>query len=150
MIASLICSLWLGASSSAPAETTGKEVALSVRVLSGSNKATTPQKIDPKLKDLEGSLKDLKFTSYEMKDQTSLTVTVSGPEVKYTTPFKRTLHVQAFETKLKGKQEQVHVQLSIPELKFKTSAWISKGATLVVGGPKYEDGVLLFALGASK
>jgi len=124
-----------------------KDVDLKVRVIYGHNKSTVA---DPLLKDLEGALKDLKFTAYELRDQTSLKVVVGGPEAQYTTPSKRHLHVSATETKKKGKIEQVRVLLEIPELKFKTSAWISPGATLVVGGPKYEDGVLLFALGASK
>ena len=105
---------------------------------------------DPKLADLEGSLKSLAYTAYELKaENTALKVTVGGEAQTYVTPFGRHLVISGQAHKKKGSVDQLSIQLEIPELKFKTKAWISEGATLVIGGPKFEDGVLLFAVGAA-
>lgn len=121
---------------------------INLRVIYAHKKATA---IDPKLKDLAESLGKLGYTAFELRDQTTLKLAIDGKDVTYAMPKQLTLRVAALERK-KGErnQDQVHLQLAIPELKkFKTLAWIGSGATLVIGGPSFEDGVLLFAIGAS-
>ncbi|MCC6808827.1 MAG: hypothetical protein IT381_15480 [Deltaproteobacteria bacterium] len=130
----------------APASQPSVAADLKVRVVYGHSKTTV---LDAKLNDLFGSLKNLTYTAYELKSETSLNVTVGGAPQSYTAPQGRHLVISATAHKKKGKVDQVNVQLEIPELKFKTKAWISAGATLVIGGPKFEDGVLLFAVGAA-
>lgn len=149
MIAALAVSVFLTAAAapaSQPASAPTASADLKIRVIYGHSKSTT---LDPKLNDLFGSLKNLTYTAYEQKAEQSLKVTVGGAPQSYATPFGRHIVISATAAKKKGKVDQINVQLEIPELKFKTKAWISAGATLVIGGPKFEEGVLLFAVGAA-
>jgi hypothetical protein len=130
-----------------PAALKAVSAELKIRVIYAHSKTKVH---DPKLADLEGSLKSLAYTAYELKaENTALKVTVGGEAQTYVTPFGRHLVISGLAHKKKGDVDQMSIQLEIPELKFKTKAWISEGATLVIGGPKYEDGVLLFAVGAA-
>jgi len=120
-------------------------VELRVRTAVGSKKGT---ELDPRLSDLFGSLKEMAYTHYQMTDDHPLSIELNG-QAKVMLPGGRTLVVSPKEYSAKGRP-RVRVGIEIPELKFKTRVWIGAGGTLVVGGPKIEDGVLLFAVGVTK
>jgi hypothetical protein len=121
-------------------------VELKVRIVYGHNRATA---LDPKLNDLFGLLKNLAYHAFELKQEDSLHLQVDGDEVSHTGPSGRHIVVTAKSYQKKKRQAQIRIELEIPELKFRTKASVMEGATLVIGGPKFEDGVLLFALTAT-
>jgi len=114
-----------------------------IRVIYGSNKSTA---LDSKLNDLFGLLKNIYYTSYELKETTDLKLPIDGAAVKHDLPAGKHLLVAAKS----HSQKKIQIDLEIPELKFKAKAQLQAGATLVVGGPKFEGGVLLFALTATQ
>jgi hypothetical protein len=120
-------------------------VELRLRVAIGSKKGSM---LDPRLADLYGSLKDFVYTSYSVKEDRTLSVELHG-QTKISLPENRTVILTVKEYKPKGRP-RVRVRIEIPELKFATETTIGSGGTLVVGGPKVEDGVLLFAVGVTK
>jgi hypothetical protein len=119
-------------------------VELRVRTVVGNKKGT---ELDPHLSDLFGSLKNLNYSHYQMADERELTVEL-GAQAKVALPGGHVLVLSPKEYNPKGRP-RVRVRIEIPELKFNTRAWIGAGGTLVVGGPKIEDGVLLFAVGVT-
>jgi hypothetical protein len=120
-------------------------VELRMRVAIGSQKGSM---LDPRLSDLYGSLKPLVYTSYSVKEDRTLSVELHG-QTKISLPEGRNVILTVKEYKPKSRP-RVRVRIEIPELKFATETTIGSGGTLVVGGPKVEDGVLLFAVGVTK
>ena len=120
-------------------------VELRVRTAVGSKKGT---ELDPRLSDLFGSLKEMVYTHYQLTDDHPLTVELNA-QAKMSLPGGRTLVISPTASSTKGRP-RVRIRIDIPELKFTTRVWIGAGGTLVVGGPKIEDGVLLFAVGVTK
>lgn len=131
-----------GGSSSSPA--VAKTIALRVRVILAAKRQE--DRLDPKLADLFGSLRNLTYDTFDLKEEKTLSVVVDG-ETKMGLPGGRTLVVSPRELGLHNKKRRVRVKLDVPELKFSSRVWINEGATLVVGGgPKLDDGALLFAV----
>ena len=120
-------------------------VELRVRTAIASKKGT---ELDPRLNDLFGSLKEMVYTHYQMTDDHPLSIELNA-QAKVALPGGRTLVISPTASSTKGRP-RVRIRIEIPELKFMTRVWIGAGGTLVVGGPKIEDGVLLFAVGVTK
>ena len=140
-----------GASSSQPASQTVKpqgKAALRVRLIFAAKKQQ--DRFDPKLSDLFGSLRHLTYDTFDLKEEKSLTLDLEG-ESKMALPGGRTLVISPREIGTVRNKRRVRVKFDVPEMKFSSRVWINEGSTLLVGGgPKLDDGVLLFAVGVNE
>jgi hypothetical protein len=153
---SLLLATALTAPASQPASAPTAQADLNIRVVYAHNegaardpKTSVPFKLDPKINDLLPLLKNLVYDTYALREQKSVKLIVDGPTVTQLLPGGRHLNITAKGYAKKKGKAQTQIELEIPELKFKAKATVMAGATLVVGGPKLEDGALLFALTAT-
>ncbi|MBN1962373.1 MAG: hypothetical protein JW841_15680 [Deltaproteobacteria bacterium] len=97
--------------------------------------------VDSSLTKLIKSLGELKYTGYELKTQTTLALKSND-----TQKIKLQNGALLKLTLLEYDNDTVRLEIEIPDLKFKTKVSIAKNATLAIGGPPYENGVLIIAL----
>jgi hypothetical protein len=121
----------------APAQAAGHK--LVVRIIHAHNKG---QSVDAKIKDLAKDLAQLKFSSYELKDEATFDLD-TGAVGRMQLPSKRWMTVTPLVLESDGK---LKLDFEVKELKFKTTVGLAAGATLAVGGPAYEDGALILAV----
>lgn len=123
-------------------------IQLKVRVVYAAKKQDAS--LDPRLTDLFGSLRHLTYDTFELKEEKTLSLSLEG-ESKMSLPGGRTLIISPREVAIHNKKRRVRVKFDVAELKFSSRVWINEGSTLLVGGgPKLDDGVLLFAVGVNE
>jgi len=111
---------------------------LTVHVIHASKKAGP---VDPRLKQLEGQLRAFAFVSYRLHSAQQLTLK-AGQKGVVSLPESRSLELTPLGREAAGK---LKVRLSIAKVVDATYL-VSDGGTLIVGGPKHEDGVLILAI----
>ncbi|MEM6732175.1 MAG: hypothetical protein AAF658_11510 [Myxococcota bacterium] len=118
------------------------QVPLAIKVIHATKDGKT---VDPKLKGLVKDFKGLAFTNYSLLDEATFTIEL-GSTGRMQLPSKAWMTVVPVE--LKG--DKLKLEIGIKEHKFKTKVTIKEGATLAVGGPKYDRGVLILAVTRKK
>lgn len=113
---------------------------IEIRIIEATNQGGG---IDPALKRFSSDFKNLPFKSYRQVDFHAKKLR-TGETVSMEFPGRRFLKVKANGTR-DGKHR---FRLSIDALKFSTSVRIPDNGTLIVGGPKSGDGVILLAITA--
>ncbi|RMG11510.1 MAG: hypothetical protein D6729_17855 [Deltaproteobacteria bacterium] len=118
----------------------GTEVSIQVTVVHASHAG---KRVDPALKDLQRQLEDFGFTSYVLEDQRKLTLKLKAPgEVPL--PGGRVLTVTPVAREPDGR---LKIRVAIgPKKILDTTVIVEPGGTFIIGGPKYEGGVLMIAV----
>ena len=126
------------------ASTSSAQVHIQLRVIQASNIGTT---IDPSLRDVHDQLGSLfNFTSYRLLRNESLNLSINRPvEIPVHTgrAIEITLvgqHENKAEIGIKIKREGINI--------LNTQVRLSPGRTVLIGGPKHGEGVVIFALSA--
>lgn len=99
------------------------------------------REVDPRIATLVKDFGALKFTGYQLKDQTTVRLELEQAG-RLRLPSGSWMTLTAFEVS----DEKARLELEVKELKFKTTVTLIKGATLAVGGPPYENGALILAV----
>lgn len=120
------------------------QVEARVRIIEASNRGGT---VDPSLKDVHGQLGSLfSFTSYRLLKDEMVPVYLRQPVV-VSVPPDRSLEI----TLLSERRETVEMRLRIRRENMETlntQVRLSPGRTILIGGPRHGDGVLILALSA--
>lgn len=124
-----------------PRDAVAAQVQLQIKIIYAHNKSKV---VDPKLESLVKTkpFTQLKFTAYELKDDATLKIEI-GSSTSVQLPNKQWMKVRATELTKDGK---LRIDFRIDKPAFTTTARISPGATLAVGGPGFDDGVLILAV----
>jgi len=128
----LVVAFWSASVLAAP-------VRLDVKVIYATNKTVG---VDPKLKKLAREFSSLKFTGYELKDESTLVLEL-GSSGRVQLPTKDWLTVRPRELVDDGK---LRIDLEIEKIKLKTTSTIARDGTLAIGGPAFEDGTLILVI----
>ena len=122
----------------------GAEVGVGIRVILASHQA---KGIDARLQDIQKNLGTLfNYSSYQLLQERSFLLS-EGQTDQLPLADNKELHIKLI-------QEQGGVaEIAVEILRggrniFKTTAKLKKGGTLLIGGPKHEDGVLILAISA--
>jgi hypothetical protein len=118
------------------------QVQTQLRVIRASN---VGQGVDPSLKELHNELKTLfNFTSYRLLRDENLTLSLNQP-----------ISISAREGKIIMEMTLVGLHRNVAELrirvnregteKLNTQVRLSPGRTVLIGGPKVRDGVIIYA-----
>jgi len=120
-------------------------VLIDLKIIHAHNKSKT---IDPSLEALVDQLKNkkLSFTGYTLKDEAVFNLDL-GAAGRMQLPNGEWMVVTplAFEA-----EEKLKLELSVDKLKLKSIVAISPGASLVVGGPPFDDGEIVVAVSRPK
>ncbi|MFH1812001.1 MAG: hypothetical protein ABIJ09_24900 [Pseudomonadota bacterium] len=128
--------LWTGA---AHAE---ERYGMEIRVISAQPGTAT---IDPALKSYQRDLQAMPYKSFKLLDAHSKTLR-KGETVSMQFPGESN---RFMKVKANGQKDgKLSFSIAIDELRFRTSVRIPDNGTLIVGGPKYENGVILLAVTA--
>lgn len=101
--------------------------------------------VHPSLQKYANDFKNMPFKKFELLDsQTKRLKKGETVTMQFPGPGKRFLKVRASGVK----NDKLGFTLSIDAMKFKTTVRIPDRGTLIVGGPKYEKGVVLLAVTA--
>jgi hypothetical protein len=114
------------------------QVRLDIKVIYATNSSVG---IDAKLKKLAREFSSLKFTSYELKDESTLVLDV-GTAGRMQLPTKDWLMLRPREIV----DDKLRLDLEIEKMKLKTTSTIARDGTLAIGGPAYKDGTLIIAI----
>jgi hypothetical protein len=120
------------------------QVEARVRIIEASNKGAT---VDPSLKDVHGQLGSLfSFTSYRLLKDETVPIYLRQPVIVLVHPG-RSLEM----TLLSQPRETVEMRLRIRRDNtetLNTQVRLSPGRTILIGGPRHGEGVLILALSA--
>ena len=117
-----------------------EKVEIRVTVVHATHQGT---QVDAALEDLKRQLHDFGFTSYRLKEQKTLGL---GMKEKGTVPLPdtRVLEVTPLAREPDGR---LKIQVTIgPKKILDTTVIVEPGGTFIIGGPKYEGGVLMIAV----
>ena len=122
----------------------GGEVGIGIRVILASHQA---KGIDARLQDLQKNLGTLfNYSSYRLLQDRSFLLS-EGQTDQLPLADNKELHIQLIQEQ--GGTAEIGVEiLRGGKSIFKTTAKLKKGGTLLIGGPKHEDGVLILAISA--
>ena len=122
----------------------GAEVGVGIRVILASHQE---EGIDARLEDIQKNLGTLfNYSSYRLLQERSFLLS-EGQMDQLPLAEDKELHIQLLQEQ--GGTAEIAVEiLRGGKNIFKTTAKLKKGGTLLVGGPKHEDGVLILAISA--
>ena len=122
----------------------GEEVGIGIRVILASHQA---KGIDGRLQDIQKNLGALfNYSSYQLLQERSFLLS-AGQSDQLPLADNKELHIQLIQEQ--GGTAEIAVEiLQGGRGIFKTTAKLKKGGTLLIGGPKHEDGVLILAIAA--
>ena len=106
--------------------------------------ATDSGQVDPRLRDLQRQLDQMRFTGFEVLSTSSDSLG-EGQSTSVSVAGGRKVKVQLIEKD--NRQARVRIQLfKGSDKKLDTTVTIPRDRTFLVGGPKYNDGVLIFPI----
>jgi hypothetical protein len=122
----------------------GEEVGIGIRVILASHQA---KGIDARLQDIQKNLGTLfNYSSYRLLQERSFLL-AQGQVDQLPLAGKKELHIKLLQEQ--GGTAEIAVEiLRGGRGIFKTTAKLKKGGTLLIGGPKHEEGVLILAISA--
>jgi hypothetical protein len=122
----------------------GEEVGIGIRVILASHQV---KGIDSRLQDIQKNLGALfNYSSYQLLQERSFLLT-QGQVDQLPLAGNKELHITLLQEQ--GGTAEIAVEiLRAGRGIFKTTAKLKKGGTLLIGGPKHEDGVLILAISA--
>jgi len=121
----------------------GEEVGIGVRVILASHQEKAP---DARLQDIQKNLDTLNYSSYQLLQERSFLL-AQGQSGQLPLAGNKELHVKLLQEQ--GGTAEIAVEiLQGGKRIFKTTAKLKKGGTLLIGGPKHEEGVLILAIAA--
>lgn len=121
----------------------GEEVGIGVRVILASHQEKGP---DARLQDIQKNLDTLNYASYQLLQERSFLL-AQGQSGQLPLAGNKELHVKLLQEQ--GGAAEIAVEiLQGGKGIFKTTAKLKKGGTLLIGGPKHEEGVLILAIAA--
>jgi len=138
MGATLFAVFWLAVVPRAAA-TAPTALPLRIKVIFAHNQSTA---VDPSLQGLAQDLRALPFTGYALKDEAQFTLELLAVG-RMQLPGGAWMTVRPLALEPDGR---LRLELEVKKLKFKTVAAIAAGATLALGGPNFEKGVLILAV----
>jgi hypothetical protein len=122
----------------------GGEVGVGIRVILASHQV---KGIDARLQDIQKNLGALfNYSSYQLLQEHSFLLSEGQTDQLPLTDNKE-LHIQLIQEQGGTAEIAVEILRGGKEI-FKTTAKLKKGGTLLIGGPKHEDGVLILAISA--
>jgi len=123
----------------------GKEVGIGVRVILASHEEKA---MDTRLQDIQKNLDTLNYSSYQLLQERSFLL-AQGQSGQLPLAGNKELYVKLLHEE--GGTAEIAVEiLQGGKGIFKTTAKLKEGGTLLIGGPKYEEGVLILAIAAQK
>ncbi len=146
LLAAAMISLVLMASSASA------QVQVRLRVIKATNRGS---EIDPGLRDVHGQLGSLfNFTSYRLLRDESLTLAPNRPVEVVSRRGGRSGERKSMEiTLVAQRREMAELKVRIKREDgteiLSTQVRIAPGKTVLIGGPRYAEGVIIFALSAS-
>lgn len=122
----------------------GDEVGIGIRVILASHQA---KGIDARLQDIQKNLGTLfNYSSYQLLQERSFLLSERQSD-QLPLADNKDLHIQLIQEQ--GGTAEIAVEiLRAGKGIFKTTAKLKKGGTLLIGGPKHDDGVLILAIAA--
>ena len=140
-IVSLVAVLLIAAGTAAPSE---PPVSVDVGVAVASNDGT---RIDPQLSDIRTKLKSMfDYTSYRMVDRRKRTLAV-GETGEFALPGGRSMRVTPAPSS--GAKVRLAVQIMEGQRNLLTTTLgLSRGGMVLVGGPAYQNGVMILIISA--
>jgi len=121
----------------------GEEVGIGVRVILASHQEKA---LDARLQDIQKNLDTLNYSSYQLLQERSFRL-AQGQSGQLPLAGNKELHVKLLQEQ--GGTAEIAVEiLQGGKGIFKTTAKLKKGGTLLIGGPKHEEGVLILAIAA--
>lgn len=121
----------------------GEEVGIGVRVILASHQGTA---MDARLQDIQKNLDTLNYSSYQLLQERSFLL-AQGQSGQLLLAGNKELQVKLLQEQ--GGTAEIAVDiLQGGKGIFKTTAKLKKGGTLLIGGPKHEEGVLILAIAA--
>ena len=122
----------------------GEEVGIGIRVILASHQV---KGIDARLQDIQKNLGALfNYSSYQLLQERSFLLAQDQVD-QLPLADNKELHIQLIQEQ--GGTAEIAVEiLRAGRGIFKTTAKLKKGGTLLIGGPKHEDGVLILAISA--
>jgi hypothetical protein len=122
----------------------GAEVGVGIRVILASHEE---EGIDARLEDIQKNLGTLfNYSSYRLLQERSLLLS-EGQMDQLPLADDKELHIQLLQEQGGTAEIAVEILQGGKDI-FKTTAKLKKGGTLLIGGPKHEDGVLILAIAA--
>jgi hypothetical protein len=122
----------------------GAEVGVGIRVILASHEK---EGIDARLEDIQKNLGTLfNYSSYRLLQERSLLLS-EGQMDQLPLADDKELHIQLLQEQGGTAEIAVEILQGGKDI-FKTTAKLKKGGTLLIGGPKHEDGVLILAIAA--
>jgi hypothetical protein len=120
------------------------QVAARVRIIEASNKGGT---VDPSLKDVHGQLGSLfNFTSYRLLKDETVSIYLRQPVMVPVHPG-RSLEMTLLSQPRDAVEMRLRIRRDNTET-LNTQVRLSPGRTILIGGPRHGDGVLILALSA--
>ena len=122
----------------------GEEVGVGIRVILASHQT---KGIDARLQDIQKNLGTLfNYSSYRLLQERSFLLS-KGQTDQLPLADNKELHIQLIQEQ--GGTAEIAVEILRGRRGiFKTTAKLKRGGTLLIGGPKHEDGVLILAIAA--
>lgn len=124
-----------------PSFALGEGVEIGVRVILASHQS---QDIDTQLEDIQKNLDTLNYSSYRLLQEHTFLLT-KGEVGQIPLTGNKELRIQLLQEQ--GGTAEIAVEILRAGFN-KTTAKLKKGGTLLIGGPKHEDGVLILAISA--
>jgi hypothetical protein len=122
----------------------GEEVGIGIRVILASHQA---KGIDARLEDIQKNLGTLfNYSSYRLLQERSFLLS-EGQMDQLPLADDKELHIQLMQEQGGTAEIAVEILRAGREI-FRTTAKLKKGGTLLIGGPKHDDGVLILAISA--
>lgn len=110
--------------------------------------STGPHYVDPSLRKIVSKLKSVfKYTSYRLLKEERLNQRFNR-KGRVTLPGKRTLIVMPLGMEGKRIRYQINIQKNNRSI-FQTRVLLKNNASITIGGPQFNDGVLLFNISGS-
>jgi hypothetical protein len=114
-------------------------IPLDIKIIYAHNEAI---RVDSKIKNLVKDFGKIKFSAFDLKNETTLNCELTKEQF-IQLPNNEKLRITAQEITSDNK---LRLEIFIEALKFKTVVSIDPLATVAVGGPLYESGVLILAI----
>jgi hypothetical protein len=123
------------------------QVQTRLRLIEASNKGST---VDPSLKDLAGQLGSLfSFTSYRLLRDNTLSLSPNQPiDVPTAHQGRVALEVTLVNQQKNLAEYRIRIRRERTEL-LNTQVRLSPGRTVLIGGPKHGEGIIILALSAN-
>lgn len=121
----------------------GEKAGIGVRVILASHQGKA---LDARLQDIQKNLDTLNYSSYQLLQERSFLL-AQGQSGQLSLAGNKELYVKLLQEQ--GGTAEIAVEiLEGGKGIFKTTAKLKKGGTLLIGGPKHEEGVLILAIAA--